>query len=187
MTMRMNLRCPQQHLVLQITTKLHDKSFPNAAPPHTDSDVAPGTSSASALGIISTTSLATDKQQFSPQSIGRLKALMSKENRTQTLIKIGAEEASTHFDAHASQDEASYDGDPDEVDDTQIEGSKPVEANTVADKEVPEATNKEDGSQTLKSTEKKPAQQHNNKASSGTQDSLDSYDRDILTDGHKDK
>ena len=51
-----------------------DESFPNAAPPHTDSDVAPGTSSASALGIIPTTLLATDKQQFSPQSIGRLKA-----------------------------------------------------------------------------------------------------------------
>ena len=38
-----------------------DESFPNAAPPHTDSDVAPGTSSASALGIIPTTLLATDK------------------------------------------------------------------------------------------------------------------------------
>ena len=81
---------------------VRDDSFPNAAPPHTDSDAAPGTSSALALGIIPTTSLATDKQQFSPQSIGRLKALMSKENRTQTLIKNGVEEASTHFDAHAS-------------------------------------------------------------------------------------
>ena len=88
-----------------------DESFPNAAPPHTDSDAALGTSSTSALGIIPTTSLATDKQQFSPQSIGRLRALMSKENRTQTLIKVGAEEASTHFNAHASQDEASYNGD----------------------------------------------------------------------------
>ena len=55
---------------------------------------------------------------------------MSKENRTQTLIKVGAEEASTCFDAHVSQDETSYDHDvsdadeedikvvPDEVDDT---------------------------------------------------------------------
>ena len=55
---------------------------------------------------------------------------MSKENRTQTLIKVGAEEASTHFDAHVSQDEASYNSNisdaeeedikvvPDEVDDT---------------------------------------------------------------------
>ena len=125
---------------------VHDKSFLSVAPPHTDSDVAPATSSASALGIIPTTSLATDKQQFSPQSIGRLKALMLKENRTLTLIKVGAEEASTCFDAHISQDEASYDGDvseadeeeikvvPDKVDDTQIKGSKPVEADTVAEK-----------------------------------------------------
>ena len=123
-----------------------DESFPNAAPPHTNSDAALDTSSASALGIIPTTLLATDKQQLSPQSIGRLKALMLKENRTQILIKIRGEEASTHFHVHASQDEASYDGDisdaeeedikvvPDEVDDTQIKGSKPVEADTAADK-----------------------------------------------------
>ena len=139
------------------------ESFLIVAPPHTDSGAAPATSSASAWRIIPTTLLATDKQEFSPQSIGRLKALMSKENRTQTLIKVGAEEASTHFDAHISQDEASYDGDisdadeedikvvPDEVDDIQIEGSKPVEAHTVADKEVPEATNEENCGQTLKS------------------------------------
>ena len=64
---------------------------------------------------------------------------MSKENRTLTLIKVGTKEASTHFDAHASQDEASCDADvsdaeddikviPDEVDDTQVENSKPVGA-----------------------------------------------------------
>ena len=157
-----------------------DKSSRSAACPHTNPDVVPGTSSASALGIIPTTSLATDKQQFTPQSIGRLQALMLKENRTQTLIKVGAEEASTRFDAHVSQDEASYDGNisdadeedievvPDEVDDTQIEGSKPVKADTTADKEVPEATNKEHGGQTSKSTDKKPAQKHSNRASSGT-------------------
>ena len=58
------------------------------------------------------------------------------------------EEASTHFDAHASHDEISYDGDvsnaeedgievvPDEVDDTQVERSKPVGAISAADKEV---------------------------------------------------
>ena len=131
---------------------VRDESFPSVAPPHTDSDVAPATSTASALRIIPTTLLATDKQQLSPQSIGRLKALVTKENRTQTLIKVGAEEASTHFNAHISQDEASYDGNvsdadeedikvvPDKVDDTQIKGSKPVEADTVTDK-VPEATN----------------------------------------------
>ena len=178
---------------------VHDEPFQRADPSHTDSDVAPGTSSFSALRIIPTTSLATDKQQFSPQSIDRLKALMSKENSTQTLIKVGAEKASTHFDAHVSQDEASYDGDisdaeeedievvPYEVDDTHIKDLKPVEADTVTDKEVPEATNKEDGGQTLKSMDKKPAQQHSYRASSGTQDGLVCYNRDILTDGHKDK
>ena len=41
---------------------VHGESFQNAAPPHTDSDVVPGTSSASTLGIIPTTSLASDKQ-----------------------------------------------------------------------------------------------------------------------------
>ena len=154
---------------------VHGESFKNAAPPKINSDVAPGTSSASALGIIPTTSLATDKQQLSPQSIGRLK-----ENRTQTLIKVGAEEASTCFSAHASQDEASYDGDisdaeeddievvSDEVDDTQIKGSKPVEAVLIGDKEVPQATNKDDGGQTSKSVDKNPARQHSNKVSSGT-------------------
>ena len=151
---------------------VHGEPFQNAAPPQMDSDAAPGTSSASALGIIPTTSLATDKQQFSPQSIGRLKSPMLKENRTQNLIKVGAEEASTHFDAHASQDEVSYDGDisdaeeddikvvPDKVDDTQIKGLKPVEAIPVADKEVPKATNKEnkeDSGQTSKSVDKDPA------------------------------
>ena len=121
-----------------------DESFQNAAPPHMDSDAAPGTSSVSALGIIP-----TDKQQFSPQSIGRLKALMLKEYRTQTLIKVGEED-----DIKAVYDK---------VDDTQIKGSKPIEADTIADKEVPKATNKEDGSQTSKSADKKPARQHRNR------------------------
>ena len=76
---------------------------------------------------------------------------------------------------------------PDKVDNTQMEGSKPVKADTVADKEVPEATNKEDGSQTSKSTDKKPAQKHSNRASSGTQDGPVCYNRDIPIDGHKDK
>ena len=124
---------------------------------------------------------------------------MLKENRIQTLIKVEAEEAFTSLDAHVSQDEASYNGNvsdadkedtevvPDEVDNTQMEGLKPVEADTAADKEVPEATNKEDGSQTSKSTDKKPAQKHSNRASSGTRDGPVYYNRDILTDGHKDK
>ena len=76
---------------------------------------------------------------------------------------------------------------PDKVDDTQIKGLKPVEADIVADKEVPKGINKEDGSQTLKSTDKKPVQKHSNRASSGIQDDPVCYDRDILTDGHKDK
>ena len=81
---------------------------------------------------------------------------MLKEGRAQMHITVGAEEALTRFDAHASQDEANYDGDisnaeednieevSDKVDDTQIEGSKPMEAISTADKEVPKATNKED-------------------------------------------
>ena len=105
---------------------------------------------------------------------------MSKENRTQTLIKVGTEEATTHFDAPMSQDEASYDDDiskvdeegievvPDEVDDAQIEGSKPVGADTLTDNEGQEATNKEDGGQTSKPTGKKTVQKCNNWASSGS-------------------
>ena len=89
-----------------------------------------------------------DQKLFSPQPIGRLEALMLKENRTLTLMKVGTEEASTCFNAHSSQDEASYDGDtsdaeeddiqvvPDEVDDTQVKSSKPVGAVSTADKEV---------------------------------------------------
>ena len=75
------------HSSLQQTVR--DESFLSVAPPHTGSSAAPATSSASALRIIPTASLATDKQEFSPQSIGRLKALMLKENKTQTLIKVG--------------------------------------------------------------------------------------------------
>ena len=160
------------HLSHQQT--VHDEFFSSG------SGVVPATSSASALRIIPIALLATDKQEFSPQSIGRLKALMLKENRIQTLIKVGTEEASTHFNAHTSQDEASYDGYisdadeedikvvPDGVDDTQIEGSKPAKADTVTDKEVPKVTNKEDDGQTLKSIDKKPVHKCSNRASSGS-------------------
>ena len=148
-----------------------DELFLSVAPSHTGSGAGPATSSAL---------LATDKQEFSPQAIDRLKTLMLKENGTQTLIKVGTEEASTCFDAHTSQDEASYDGNvsdadeedievvSDKVDDTQIEGSKQAEADTVADKEVPKATNKEDNGQTLKSMDKNPFHKHSNRASSGS-------------------
>ena len=88
------------------------------------------------------------------------------------------EEASTCFNAHASKDEASYDGDvsdaeddieviPDEVDDTRVERSKPVGAISAADKEVRNTTKKSGGSQTSKSADKNPTLQHSNKASSG--------------------
>ena len=97
----------------------------------------------------------------------RVKALMSKENRTQTLIKVGTEEAATHFDVQTSQDEESYDGDvsgedeyaevvPDKDDDTQIKTSKSTENKTLQDNEGQEETNKEDGDQTAKSSDKKP-------------------------------
>ena len=136
--------------------------------------------SASVLRNIPTVSLAMDKQEFSPKSIKRLKALMSKENRTQTLIKVGIEEATTCFDAHMSQDEASYDGNisevdkedvevvPDEVDDAQIEGLKPAGADTLANNEGQEVNNKEDNGQTSKPTDKKPVQKCANRASSGS-------------------
>ena len=157
-----------------------NESFSSVAPSRTGSRGAPAISSASALRNIPTASLVMDKQGFSPQPMDRLKALMLKESRTQPLINVGTKEATTCFDAHASQDEASYDGDvsdvdeedikvvPDKVDDTQIEVSKPAKAGTLTDNEVPEATNKEDGSQTSKSTDKKPVQKCSNRASSGS-------------------
>ena len=52
-----------------------------------------------------------DEQQLSAQHMWRLEALMSKENKALILMKVGTEEASTCFDAPASQDQASYDGD----------------------------------------------------------------------------
>ena len=83
---------------------VHDVSFSTVAPSHTGSGGAPAMSSASVLRNIPTASLVIGKQGFFPKSIDRLKALMSKENRTQTLIKVGTEEATTHFNADTSQD-----------------------------------------------------------------------------------
>ena len=120
---------------------------------------------------------------------------MSKENRTHTLITVGAEEAGTHFDAPTSQNEESYDGDvsrvdeedaevvPDKEDDTQIETSKSAEDNMLQDKEGQEETNKEDGNQTAKPGDKKQVQEHGNWASSGSQDGPVSHNKDILTAG----
>ena len=87
-------------------------------------------------------------EQFSPQSLGRLEALMSKENRTLTLMKFGTKETSTGFNAPASQDKASYDGNvsdvgeddieviPDEVDDALAESSGPAKAISAVAREV---------------------------------------------------
>ena len=139
------------------------------------------------------------KERFSPQPLGRLEALMSKENRTLTLLKAGTEEASSRFDAPASQDEASYDGNvsdlgeddieviPDEVDNAPAKSLGPVEAISVIDREVQKTTDKSDGGQTSKSAGKNLTCQHSGKASSATRDRPVSYDRNFLTEGCKDK
>ena len=156
------------HLSYQHT--VHDESFSSAAPIHADSGGAQAMPSTSVLRNILTASLVMDKQEFSPRSIDRLKALISTEDRTQTLIKVGTEEATTCFNAHTSQDEASYDGDiseadgedveviPDKVDDAQTQGSKLAGADTLPDSEGQEATNKEDDGKTSKHAGKKPVQ-----------------------------
>ena len=112
---------------------VHDESFSSAAPVHADSGRTHTVPSTSVLRNIPTASSIMDKKEFSLESMNRLKALIFRENRTQTLIKAGREEATTCCDAHTSQDEASYDGDtsevieedvevvPDEVDDIQTE------------------------------------------------------------------
>ena len=174
---------------------VHDESFSSVAPVHTESGGAPAMPSTSVLRNIPTASLVINKQEFSPESINRLKALMSKENGTQTLIKVWMEEATTCFDAHTSQGEASYDGDiskvdeedvevvPDGVDDAQIEGSKPAGGDTLPSNEGQEATNKEDDSETSKPTDGKPVQKCSNRALSGSRDCPVCYNKDILTRG----
>ena len=76
------------------------------------------------------------------------------------------EEATTCFNAHTSQDEASYNGNiseadkedvkvvPDKVDDAQTEGSKLAGADTLPNNEGQEVTNKEDDGKTSKPTDK---------------------------------
>ena len=166
------------HLSHQHTVQ--DESFSSAVPIHTDSGGAQARPSTSVLRNIQTAALVMDKEEFSPRSINRLKALMSTEDRTQTVIKVGMKEATTCFNAHTSQDEASYDGNisgadgedveviPDEVDDAQTEGSKLAGADTLPDNEGQEATNKEDDGKTSKHTDKKPVQKCRNRASSGS-------------------
>ena len=138
-----------------------------------------------------------DEEQFSRQPLGRLEALMLKENRTLTLLKVGTKEASTYFNAPASQDEASYNvsdvGEDDievilnKVDNTPAESLGPVEAASVTDREVRKTTGKSGDGQTLRSVGKNLAGQHSGKASSGTWDGPVGYDRNFLTEGHKDK
>ena len=176
---------------------VRDESFSSVAPLHTGSGGAPAMSSTLVLRNIPTALLIINKQGFSPKSINRLKTLMLKENRTQTLIKVGTEEATTHFNAPMSQDEGSYDGNisevdeedvevvPDEVDDAQIEGLKPAGADTLIENEGQEATNKEADGQTSKPTDKKPVQKCSNQASSGSRDGPVSYEKKVLTKGQK--
>ena len=147
---------------------VRDESFSSIALSHTGSRGAPAMSYTLVLRSIPTDSLIINKKEFSPKSINGLKALMSKENRAQTLIKVGTEEATTHLEAPTSQDEESYDGDisevdeedveviPDKEDDAQMEGSKPAGADTLADNEGQEETNKKDDGQISKPADKKP-------------------------------
>ena len=81
---------------------------------------------------------------------------MLKENRTQTLIKVETEEATTYFDAPASQDEASYDGNISKVDEEDIDIVPDKVDDAQIHNEGQEVTNKEDDSQTLKLTDEKP-------------------------------
>ena len=143
-----------------------DESFSSVAPSHTGSAEASAEPSTSVLRGIPMASLVIDKKTFSSKSNDRVKALMSKENRTQTLIKVWTEEAATHFDA-TSQDKESYDGDvskideedaeviPNKEDDIQIKYLKPAGDDTLSDNEGQEETNKEDGDQTAKPGDKK--------------------------------
>ena len=160
---------------------------------------APAVSFTSVMRNIPMDSLIINKKGFSPKSMDRLKALMSKENRTQTLIKVRTEEATTHFDAPTSQDEESYDGNISEVDeedaevvldkedDAQMEVSKAAGADTLTDNEGQEETNKEDDGQTLKPADKKPVWKGSNRTSPGSWDGPVSYDKDVLAKGRKTK
>ena len=89
----------------------HDMSFSSVVSSHTGSGVAPAAPSTSGLQSIPSASLIINKKTFSPKSINRVKSLMSKENRVQTLVTVGARKAATDFNVTASQDEEDYDGD----------------------------------------------------------------------------
>ena len=74
-----------------------NESFSSMAPSLTGSTGAPAVPSTSVLQDIPTASLVIYKKAFFPKSMDRVKALMSKENRTQTLIKVGTKEAAICF------------------------------------------------------------------------------------------
>ena len=76
---------------------------------------------------------------------------------------------------------------PDKIDDAQVEGLKLVHADTLTNNEGQEVTNKEDGGQTSKPADKKPVQKCSNRALSGSQDGPVSYNKDVLSDGQKNK
>ena len=144
---------------------VRDESFSSS---HTGSALPSAVPSTLGLQSIPTASLIIDKKTFSPKSIDKVKSLMSKESRVQTLITVGTEEAATHFDATTSQIEESYDGDvsevdeedakviPDEADDVSIKILKSAGDDTLADNEGQKGTNKEGDDQTAKSGDKKP-------------------------------
>ena len=151
---------------------VHDESFLSVTPSLTGSTVALAAPSTSALQSIPTASLIVNKNTFSPKSIDKVKSVISKESRVQTLITVGTEEAATHFDAITSQDKESYDGDVSKVDkeDTEVvldkadnvslETSKPAGNNTLQDNEGQDETNKEGDDQAVKSGGKKQVWKH---------------------------
>ena len=102
--------------------------------------------------------------------IDRVKALTSKKNKAWTLLRIGVEKATAHFNATTSQDEGSYDSDisegdedaeviPNEPREAEKEHSKPAAKEQVDVVNQVEANKKYDD-QTAKSTDKKLVQKH---------------------------
>ena len=88
---------PEDDLDVSTTALVHsshqhtvcDESFSSVVLVHAGPGGAQAVPSTSVLRNIPTSSLIMDKQEFSPESINRLKALMSKENRTQTIPHQG--------------------------------------------------------------------------------------------------
>ena len=125
----------------------------------------------------------------------RVKALMSKENRSHTLITVGAEEAATCFDAPTSQDVESYDSDisgvdgedaevvPDEEDDTQIELEDQLGTTHSKMMKAKKRPTRRMVTKLKKPDDKKPVQKCGTQSSSGSRDGPVSFNRDILAKG----